>query len=351
MFASELIEDIPNWLTNKGPQTDCVISTRVRLARNLANHIFPYKASFLERKNIFDLLSKEIGKLTHCKNSTCLNFVKTEGVDQEFLLENRMVSSDLINGEGDRGVVYNASCGTSIMINEEDHIRMQCLESGYQPDKVWDRLNEIDDELGERVHFAFEPKRGFLTSCPTNSGTGLRMSFLLHLPGLVLTQTIDSVLTAASQMGLATRGFFGEHSEVVGNFFQLSNQTTMGMQEGDLLANTQKVVEKIIKHEHEARERVVTEAENELLDKIYRSYGILKYARTLALDEFLNLSSALRFGIECGIIKEMSIEALNHMILRAMPAHIHIFRRQKLDRGETDKVRASLIKEMIPEIG
>ncbi len=168
-----------------------------------------------------------------------------------FLAEERVVSPDILSLDGERGVAYDSSRRINIMINEEDHIRMQCMDSGFKPEELWEIINDIDDLLGQKLHFAFDSKRGFLTCCPTNSGTGLRISFLMHLPGLVLTKAIDAVLQGASQMGISTRGFFGEHSEVLGNFFQLSNQATMGAHETEFIKNTQKIIKDVAAHEKE----------------------------------------------------------------------------------------------------
>lgn len=350
MFSSNIIDNIPAWFNNSGPDTDCVISTRVRLARNLADHKFPGKASLSERKNVFDEVTAGVRNVPQCKGCTCLNFSDIERVSQQFLFENRVVSNELINTDGDRGVIYDINSRISIMVNEEDHIRMQTMESGFQPDIAWDAINNIDDELGKKVGYSYNRKWGFLTSCPTNSGTGFRVSFLMHLPGLVLTKTIDSVLSGASQMGISTRGFFGEHSDVVGNMFQLSNQATMGACETEFLKSTKDIIKKVIDHEKTARRRILKDARNELEDKVYRSYGILKYARTLELDEFLNLSSAIRLGIECGIVKKMSIETLNRMILLCLPAHMELYFKTIIDKGGNSNMRADMVKKILPEI-
>ncbi len=350
MFSPETIERIPVWFSNSGPDVDCVISTRVRLARNLANHQFPSKASLLERRDVFDEVAAAAEKVLQDTECTALNFSHTEQIDQQFLLENRVVSHDLISCDGDRGVVCDQDSEISIMINEEDHVRMQCMNPGCQPTATWDRLNAIDDELGDQIRYAFDSRMGYLTSCPTNSGTGFRVSFLMHLPGLVLTKTIDSVLSGASQMGISTRGFFGEHSDVVGNFFQLSNQATMGARENEFLDNTLDVIKNITRYEHEARQRIKKDALDALTDKIFRSYGILKYARTLAVDEFLNLASALRLGIGCDIFNGMTIETLNRMILLCLPAHMELYRGSKIQDEEKDSVRAEIVKKFLPDI-
>jgi protein arginine kinase len=233
------------------------------------------------------------------------------------------------------------------MINEEDHLRLHSIDSGFKAEEVWYRINLLDDLLGHYLPYAYDSRRGFLTSCPTNSGTGLRVSFLLHLPGLFLTKTIDSVLLGASQMGISTRGFFGEHSEVVGNMFQLSNQATLGACEDDFLQHTRKIILEVITHERTARERILNDAVIELTDKVYRAWGILLYARMLTISEFLNLASALRFGINAGIFKEITIHQLNRMTLTIMPAHLQLFRQKTITEERYDYERADVLREFI----
>ncbi len=350
MIPGEIIEQLPPWFKNDGPDSDCVISTRVRLARNVVDYQFPLKASLLEKKNLFAAITEAVSTIPQCKDFTPLNFSNVEKVQQEFFLENRIVSSDLIVQEGDRGVIFEYGNSMSIMVNEEDHIRMQALCSGCQPEMVWQTLNSLDDQLGQLVHYAYDKKLGFLTTCPTNSGTGFRISFLMHLPGLVLTKSIDSVLAGASQMGMATRGFLGESSDVVGNYFQISNQATMGASEDKFTEDTLAIVKKIVDYERAARERILEDAKVEITDKVFRSYGLLKYARTLTVEEFLNLSSALRFGIECNLFPDMEIELLNRMTLLSLPAHMELYFNKRMDRDAQDIFRADLVKEFLPTI-
>lgn len=343
MIPATMARTVPSWFRPLGKDHDVIISSRVRLARNLLNHQFPFRASLLERKRIFEEIRGEIMDLPACKGCECLNFAHADSIDTEFLAENRAVSYDLINLDGDRGVVFDTSFQSSIMINEEDHVRMQCMQSGYCADQLWEMLDQLDTTVGSRLRFAFDKKKGFLTSCPTNSGTGLRVSFLLHLPGLVLTKSIDQTLQGVTQMGLAARGFFGENSQVVGNFFQLSNQATMGAGEREFIKTTQRIIQSVIDCEKKARDRIVNEAEVELEDKVYRSFGILKYARTLSFTELLNLSSALRVGIESGIFNGMSIQSLNEMILLTMPAHLQLLDGKKQDKDTLNRRRAEMV--------
>ncbi|MFP4164425.1 MAG: ATP--guanido phosphotransferase [Chitinispirillaceae bacterium] len=338
---------IPVWFDNSGPECDVVVSTRIRLARNLADRKFPLQASPKERKAIFRDIASAFQSSAQFKKFEVINFARLRSLDQQFLVEERVVSLDLLKAEGDRGVVCDISRRVNVMVNEEDHLRLQCLDSGFRAQEMWDILDMMDDNLGRKLKLAYDGRRGFLTCCPTNSGTGLRVSFLMHLPGLVLTKAIDSVLQGASQMGISTRGFFGEHSDVVGNFFQLSNQATMGAHEQEFIDSTQKIIAEIAEHERRARERLVNDASLELSDKIYRSLGILTHARTLSLSELLNLSSALRLGVECGLYEGTTVEDLNRMIVASMPAHLQIFHSRAMGETDLEVTRAQLARELL----
>lgn len=339
---------MPAWFDNSGPDSDVIISTRIRLARNLADYRYTLNATASERKKIFDEVTSALKKSTpHFHNFELVNFAALKKSEQQYLVEERVASPDLLTIDGDRGVAFDASRRVNIMINEEDHIRMQCLDSGFRPDEIWNVLDILDDTLGQRLNYAYNIRYGYLTSCPTNSGTGMRVSFLMHLPGLVLTKSIDAVLQGASQLGIATRGFFGEHSEVVGNFFQLSNQATMGAHEKEFIRSVQKTIREISNHERKARERLCRDAKLEVMDKIYRAYGLLLYARTLSVNECLNLTSALRLGVNCGLFDQITIEDLNRITLLAMPAHLQILRNIKMDESEISTARADLVRELL----
>jgi protein arginine kinase len=351
MFSPDTTEIIPAWfsVSDKGP--DCVISTRIRLARNLADHQFPSRASLLERKNVFEKVTGVIREISFFEGFRCLNFSGTEKIDQQFLLENRIVSKELLNIEGDRGVIFNDAGSISVMVNEEDHLRIQAMIGGCQTDRLWKDISGIDDIVGTKVTYAFGGQHGFLTACPTNSGTGMRVSFLLHLPGLVLTKSIDAVLNGATQMGIAVRGFFGENSDVIGNMFQLSNQACLGASEKEFLEHTTDLIQKIALHEQEARDRLLSEAKNELADKVFRAYGILRYSRSLSVEECVNLSSALRLGIETGILSGMGILSLNRLIMISLPAHIELYHgKGRISDDEKGMLRAALVKKFLPVV-
>jgi protein arginine kinase len=340
---------IPAWFSNKGPEADVVISTRVRLARNLADRSFPGKASLQERKHAFDEISGACSGLEQCKEFTVTNFAPLRRANQEFLVEERAVSPDLLSLDGDRGLVGGEDHRLGVLVNEEDHLRLQALDSGLCAESLLNDIDELDTALGQALRFAYDNRRGYLTACPTNAGTGLRVSFLLHLPGLALTKTVEQVLQAASQMSMATRGFFGEHSEIVGTFFQLSNQATMGATEQEFMRSTESLVRNIIGLEREARQRLLRDARTELSDKIYRAFGILRHARTLTVNEFLNLGSALRIGVDSEILKGLTAVDLNRLTLLVMPAHIQTLYDRAMDEDELGVMRAEIVRSLLKQ--
>lgn len=339
---------LPPWFDGSGPAAEVIVSTRVRLARNLAGHCFPMHATLRERAVVYEKIVGALRKQRRARTSfTVVNFAGISALDRQFLVERRIASPDLLRADGDRGVAYDAAPSVTMMVNEEDHLRVQCLDSGCRPLEAWKMVDRIDEQLGNELDFAFDRKKGFLTSCPANSGTGLRVSYLMHLPGLILTRAVDAVLQGASQMGIAVRGFFGEHSSVAGSFFQLSNQAGMGANEREFLISTQRTVEEVLGCEREARLRLLKEAKLELTDKIYRAYGILQQARTLSITEYLNLTSALRLGVDCGIFSECSLVDLNRATLMVMPAHLQKHAGKKLDETECPIARAELVRELL----
>jgi protein arginine kinase len=340
-------DELPAWFTGKGTDADIIVSTRIRIARNLAEYRFPLQASLRERTMVYEKIAAALDGLAQCKALNVVNFSELPLIEQQLLVEKRTASPDLLRTKGDRGVAYDRRHRVNIMINEEDHLRLQHLDSGCRPAESWKVIDAIDERLGKKIDFAYDRRKGFLTSCPTNSGTGLRVSFLLHLPGLVLTRAIDAVLQGASQMGISARGFFGENSEVVGNFFQLSNQATLGAQEGEFIENTHRVVTEVARHERSARERLLNDARLELTDRVYRAYGILRYARTLSTSEFLNIASALRLGCDCELFTDVTIENLNRATLGIMPAHLQRHAEKSLDESELGVVRAERARELL----
>lgn len=355
METARIAASLPGWFKSDPHANPAVISTRIRLARNIGNRPFPHKASLIERKAIFDEVSEAlrgvVGDGEWSPRFNLVNIMELDPLHQQLLLERKMVTSELVDGDGDRGVVYDESGFCSILINEEDHLRIQGIDAGLQVEQIWQRLSKLDDTIGEKVRFVFDDRRGFLTTYPSNCGCGLQVSFLLHLPGLVLTKTLDQVLTGASHMGFAVKSFLGEQSEVVGNLFQLANRASVGVSEQGFLSEARTIIEKILSLESAARLRIIADAHDEIIDKIYRSIGILNFAHTLSIPEVLNLSSAIRFGIEHDILTGMEITALNTMILCCFPGHMELLLKQEMEtERERCLIRPRIVRECIADL-
>jgi len=237
----------------------------------------------------------------------------------------------------------------SVMVNEEDHLRIQALRSGFALEATWGLVAALDAELGQRLAFAFHPEFGYLTSCPTNVGTGLRASVLVHLPGLVLTKEINRILQGLTQVGLTFRGLYGEGSEVVGNLFQLSNQTTLGKSESELLDKLGKLVRQVMEYEERARQILLRDATAILEDKVWRAYGLLRYARTLSFEETMNLLSGVRLGVGLGLIPNVGMYALNKLLVFTQPAHLAAAQGRALSEDEVPVRRAAYVRQVLEE--
>ena len=242
-------------------------------------------------------------------------------------------------------VLLGGSLG--IMVNEEDHLRVQGLYSGLSLEAAWGGVGTLDAELAQRLAFAFHPEFGYLTSCPTNVGTGLRASVLIHLPGLVLTKEINKVLQSLVQVGLTFRGLYGEGSEVVGNFFQLSNQTTLGKSESELLDHLAKIVRQVIGYEEQARQVLLRDAPGVIEDKVWRAYGLLRYARSLSFEETMNLLSGVRLGVGLGLIPDVGMYTLNKVLVFTQPAHLSAMAGTELAEDELPVRRADFVRRTL----
>jgi protein arginine kinase len=341
------------WLDGSGPESHLVLSTRVRLARNLAGHPFPGRSTEDERGKVLSLIQEAAGQTSSLGQGSTLRVDRLSRADRQFLHERHLVSKELSVPDADfppRAAAAVLLQGPLAgMVNEEDHLRLQGLLSGLALEGAWSAVGTLDAELGQRLAFAFHPEFGYLTSCPTNVGTGLRASVLIHLPGLVLTKEINKVLQSLVQVGLTFRGLYGEGSEVVGNFFQLSNQTTLGKSEGDLLDHLGKIVRQVIGYEAQAREVLVRDAPGVLEDKVWRAYGLLRYARSLAFDEAMNLLSGVRLGVGLGLIPDLSLYTLNKLLVFTQPAHLSAMAGVVLADDEVAVRRADYVRRTLDE--
>jgi len=341
------------WLDASGRSSHLVLSTRVRLARNLRGRIFGLRNSTEERETILTEVLAATRDTPQLAEAMLIRLDQVERSDRELLHERHLVSRELagLEGAGDvrAGAALLVQNRVGVMLNEEDHLRIQGLQSGLALEAAYAEADTLDSELGQRLAFAFHPQFGYLTSCPTNVGTGLRASVLIHLPGLVLTKEITKVLQGLSQVGLTFRGLYGEGSEVVGNFFQLSNQTTLAKSEVDLLDHLGKMVRQIIEYEEQARQILLRDAPAIIEDKVWRAYGLLRHARSLPVEEAMNLLSGVRLGVGLGLISDVSMYALNKLLVYAQPAHIaaHDGGGPELSRSEINVRRASYVRQSL----
>ncbi|MFE5324629.1 protein arginine kinase [Paenibacillus sp. NPDC056579] len=338
---------LSEWMKGDGPDSDIVISSRIRIARNLQSHPFPMLSTNQQSEEVLDLVSGVLNNedLHTISRFSLIPLSDLNELQKRVLVEKHLISPALANESRNGAVILSENESISIMVNEEDHLRIQCLCPGFQIKEAWDLASQIDDIFEVQMDYAFDEKRGFLTSCPTNVGTGIRASVMIHLPALVLTQQINRILSAITQVGLAVRGLYGEGSEALGNLFQISNQITLGQSEQEIIDNLYGVVRQIIEHERAAREKLQLENKAKLLDRISRSYGIMSYAAIMDSKEAAQRLSDVRLGIDIGIIKNVPTQVMNELMVMTQPGFLQQYAGEKLSAEERDIRRAQLIRE------
>ncbi|SEU30461.1 protein arginine kinase [Paenibacillus sp. NFR01] len=340
---------LSNWMRSGGSHSEIVISSRMRIARNLKHLPFPLLASQEQAEEVLNQLAP-VFTAEAAKDFGTFQLLKLDELDEldrRVLVEKHLISPNLANDSRGGAVILNEDESVSIMINEEDHLRIQCLFPGLQVKEAWERATAIDDIFEAAVDYAFDDRRGYLTSCPTNVGTGLRASVMVHLPALVMTHQINRILSAVNQVGLTVRGIFGEGSEAVGNVFQISNQITLGQTESEIIENLHGVVVQIIEHERSARERLLAESALRITDRIKRSYGILSYAAVMELKEAAQRLSDVRLGVDLGILEGPSLSTLNELNVKTQPGFLQKMFGDELDATERDMYRAKLLRETL----
>lgn len=329
---------------NPSEEREIVVSSRIRVARNLS--VFPFEIK-LKDKDSERLLKLAQSVIEERCPGRYINMKTLTPLERESLLECHLISPAFLKMNKPSGLFISENGDISIMINEEDHLRIQGLSGGLNLTNISARVFDCEEEIGEELSYAYDENYGFLTSCPTNIGTGLRASVLLHLPGLVFTNEVEKVLKGALQIGMAVRGLYGEGTEIKGSLFQISNQHTLGLKEEDLIQTIGKLTHMIIDIEKKARDAIFEKAKYEFEDKIFRSLAVLRAARILSTDETLNLLSAVRFGIGTGIIKDISLDIINEIMVVARPANIQLYVGQVLEEHERDVRRAEYIRSKL----
>lgn len=348
MKLSDLTNHAGEWLRGSGPMSEIVISSRIRLARNIAGFPFLGRCSRQQRQA---LETKARETILNAQIASELLYVDLEAapeIDRQLLVERHLISKPHAAADGARGVAIAENETISIMVNEEDHLRIQALRSGLQLEEAWEQITKVDDKIESTLDYAFHPRFGYLTACPTNVGTGIRVSVMLHLPALKLTGEIEKVFRAAKDMRLAVRGLYGEGTEATGDFYQISNQTTLGKTEEEIISDFKHVViPKIIEYEQHARKALRDDRTVQLDDKVGRAVGILRSARLIASEETLLLLSHLRMGLHLGRVKDVDIRTLNELFLLTQPAHLQKIQGRKLEGDVRRAARADYIRSRL----
>ena len=347
MMLNDLINHTSEWLKGTGPHSDIVISSRIRFARNLEKIPFPHWTNKKQSAEVLEKVEAAIPKLDVLKVASVFHLADLDSVDKQFLVERHLMSYELAQKNNSKAVIIDEEEIISVMVNEEDHLRIQVMQSGFNLDEAWNIINRIDDGLAKELPFAFLPDWGYLTSCPTNTGTGMRGSVMLHLPALVMTRQINQVLAAISKLSFTTRGLYGEGTQATGNFFQISNQVSLGQSEREIIDNINGLIRQIIEQENAARQVLAAQNRSMLEDKINRGFGILKSAHIITSQETIELLSLVRLGIDMGMIKDINRRAVNELFILTQPAHLQKMESKRLSSPERDLTRAELIRRKL----
>ncbi len=330
-----------------GPNSDIVMSSRVRLARNIEATPFSHWATKKQEKESLAMLEEAALNVDLMKNSLYVLVAQLDDVDKQFLIERHLISREHILHPEFKSVVVGDKEVISVMINEEDHLRIQVMQSGFDLQECWRIADRLDDALHKKVKFAYSAEWGYLTACPTNTGTGLRASVMLHLPALVMTKQISKVLQAIAKLGMTARGLYGEGTEAEGNFFQISNQITLGSAEEDVIDNLERIIRQVIGHEENARKTLMKQNREMLQDKIWRSNGTLRSAHIINTKETLSLLSMVRLGVDMGLIDDIDRRAVNELFILTQPAHLQKIEGRLLSSAQRDVKRANLIRRRL----
>lgn len=344
MTIEELLERPTEWIANEGPHGKIVLSSRVRLARNLQGHPFPEWANRARRQKVLEIILPVVTGLPEMRDHFAATMDRLSGLDKQLLVERHLISRVLSARNHGSGVVINREETISVMINEEDHLRLQAVRAGLQLAKVFKMIDKVDSELEEELDFAYSARFGYLTACPTNVGTGMRASAMLHLPGLVLSNQMGQIIQAVNKLGMAVRGLHGEGTEAQGNLFQISNQVTLGEKETDLIERLNKVVLQIVEHEENARWMLLEKEPSRVYDQVGRAYGVLRHAHQLDSKEALNLLSLLRMGVDLELIPASARSVIDELMVTSQPAHVKRASGQNLGARERDLRRAELVR-------
>jgi protein arginine kinase len=347
MIIDDFLYQSSEWLKGTGPSSEIVMSSRTRLARNIDKYPFAHWAKDKQLVEIIDAVKDAADSIDMLKDSLFLKLKDVSEVDRVFLVERHLMSPEHAKDVEFKALIIDPKEIVSIMINEEDHLRIQVLKSGLDLMDAWKIIDKLDTEFSKRLPFAFSSKWGYLTACPTNTGTGLRGSVMFHLPALVFSGQINKILQATAKLGLNVRGLYGEGTEASGNLFQVSNQVALGRTEEDMIDNIQRITNQIVTREETMRKGILAKSKEALSDRVWRAYGTLKSAHIITSSETIGLLSAIRLGIELGIVKDIDAETVNELIILTQPAHLQKLEGKALNSEERDVKRANLIREKL----
>ncbi len=350
MKIDDLLKNPGEWVKADGPNSKIVMSSRVRFARNIRDFPFPGWAKKAERQKLLEMIQPVVEGLPEMADHFGDSMDNISAIHKQVLVERHLISREHAAKNVGSGVVINDRETISVMINEEDHLRMQTIKSGLQLKNIFKIIDKVDTELEQHLEFAFSPKLGYLTACPTNVGTAMRGSAMVHLPGMVLSDQINQVVQAVNKLGLAVRGLYGEGTEALGNVFQVSNQTTLGEKESEVIERLNKVILQIIEHEENARITLLEKKPKLVYDHIGRAYGILSNAHTISSKEALNLLSLVRMGVDLEIFPATARVTVDEMFILSQPAHVQKAASRKLTAEERDISRAELIRKQLASI-
>ncbi len=317
-----------------------VLMTRIRLARNLAGASFPGWCREAQREEVLARCREALGATAAMRRSVNVPVAELTDLQKQILVERHLISRELSGSKHGGGLVINRDQTVSVMINEEDHLRVQVLRAGFQLKKAWNQIDGLDSELEERLDYAFDPELGYLTACPTNLGTGMRASAMMHLPALVISSQMEKVVRAVNQLGMVVRGLFGEGSDASGSIFQISNQTTLGEAEEEIIKRLSSVLNTIIEHELNARAKLLESDASKLFDKIGRAFGILQNSHLLSSTEAMNLLSLIRLGVDLGVFPDAQRSVIDRLFIESQPGHLQHAQKGEFEPGQRDLLRA-----------
>ena len=347
MRFSTLVKHPADWMTGKGTDNDVVITSRIRLARNIDDMPFPGWAKKQQRLDIFAEIFPKLTGLKEMKNGFAKELSSLSSLEKQVLVERHLISREQAARSEGCAVVVNKKQSLSLMINEEDHLRIQSIRSGLHLSEAYDLIDDLDDTLERSLNYAFDQTLGYLTACPTNLGTGMRASAMLHLPALVLTEQIGQVLQAVNKIGLAVRGLFGEGTESLGHLFQISNQSTLGESEEEIIDRLERVIRQVAGHERNARLKMLEDDRNVLTDRIGRAYGTLRHANMFESKEAFAHLSLLRLGADLGYFPKGTMQLCDALMMEIQPAHLQLYAGKELEAEKRDLIRAEIIRDQL----